>query len=239
MKSNELKLNPDKTFYWTKLHRKELYETIPRKIIRSWNNTNRLSSKSWIRVRQKHIYISLVFAAAMSAHWIYPMHIAISVLLIYTPLWSTWGWNTLHWKSCSKRALNSHYNQRLLSSTHFVHIAYINYILYLPICYLMLCYLIEYHKSELTRAIVICNVFQWIVGDTLIILLDLTCYCKAPSSNHCTSISGSRSQHCQPVPPPVDKLPIEKTGEAPVWCLQTLINLWRRKSVWPPPLVGF
>ena len=23
-----------------------------------------------------------------------------------------------------------------------------------------------------------------------------------------------RSQHCQPVPPPVDKLPIEKTGEA-------------------------
>ena len=24
------------------------------------------------------------------------------------------------------------------------------------------------------------------------------------------------SQHCQPVPPPVDKLPIEKTGEAPV-----------------------
>ena len=26
------------------------------------------------------------------------------------------------------------------------------------------------------------------------------------------------SQHCQPVPPPVDKLPIEKTGEAPVWC---------------------
>ena len=30
------------------------------------------------------------------------------------------------------------------------------------------------------------------------------------------------SQHCQPVPLPVDKLSIEKTGEAPVWCLHTL-----------------
>ena len=33
------------------------------------------------------------------------------------------------------------------------------------------------------------------------------------------------SQHCQPVPSPVDKLPIEKTGEAPVWYLHTLIWL--------------
>ena len=36
------------------------------------------------------------------------------------------------------------------------------------------------------------------------------------------------SQHCQPVPPQVDKLPIEKTGEAPVWCLHTLIWLSSR-----------
>ena len=35
----------------------------------------------------------------------------------------------------------------------------------------------------------------------------------------------ARSQHFQPVPPPVDKLPIEKTGEAPVWYLHTLIWL--------------
>ena len=35
------------------------------------------------------------------------------------------------------------------------------------------------------------------------------------------------SQHCQPFPPPADKLPIEKTGEAPVWCLHTLIWLSR------------
>ena len=33
------------------------------------------------------------------------------------------------------------------------------------------------------------------------------------------------SQHCQPVPHPVDKLPIKKTGEAPVWSLHTLIWL--------------
>ena len=37
------------------------------------------------------------------------------------------------------------------------------------------------------------------------------------------------SQHCQPAlstgPVPVDKLPIEKTGEAPVWCLHILIWL--------------
>ena len=33
------------------------------------------------------------------------------------------------------------------------------------------------------------------------------------------------SQHCQSVPPPVDKLPIEKAGKAPVWCLHTLIWL--------------
>ena len=28
-----------------------------------------------------------------------------------------------------------------------------------------------------------------------------------------------------PVPPPVDKLSIEKTGKAPVWCLHTLVWL--------------
>ena len=33
------------------------------------------------------------------------------------------------------------------------------------------------------------------------------------------------SQHCQPVPPSIDKLPIVMSA--------------RRKSVWPPPLVGF
>ena len=36
-------------------------------------------------------------------------------------------------------------------------------------------------------------------------------YTRAP--NECPAIY---SQHCQPVSPPVDKFPIEKTGEAPV-----------------------
>ena len=44
-----------------------------------------------------------------------------------------------------------------------------------------------------------------------------------PYSLRCakTTATTLNSQHCQPV----DKLPIEKTGEAPVWCLHTLIWL--------------
>ena len=34
------------------------------------------------------------------------------------------------------------------------------------------------------------------------------------SSKYSSYVLGS--QHCQPVPPPVDKLPIKKAGEAPV-----------------------
>ena len=53
MRSSKLKLNPDKTevlLFGTKVHRKKIYETFTRKIIRSRNNTNRLRSKSWSRV---------------------------------------------------------------------------------------------------------------------------------------------------------------------------------------------
>ena len=53
MRSSKLKLNPDKTEFftlWHKITSKRIDETFPRKFIRSRNSTNRLCSKSWSRV---------------------------------------------------------------------------------------------------------------------------------------------------------------------------------------------